>query len=44
MTLDRKMPGSDHAASLEQRGMETLVEHIRAIEEALGTPEKQYCQ
>lgn len=42
ITLDRSMPGSDHAASLAPRGMEILVEHIRAIEEAMGVPEKQY--
>ena len=42
ITLDRAMPGSDHAASLAPRGMQILVEHIRAIEEALGVPEKQY--
>jgi sialic acid synthase SpsE len=42
ITLDRMMPGSDHAASLEKRGMQTLVEHIRVIEDALGVSEKQY--
>lgn len=42
ITLDRAMPGSDHAASLERRGMETLVRHIRSVETALGSSEKQF--
>lgn len=35
-TLDRTLPGPDHAASIEPHGLETLVRHIRAIEDALG--------
>lgn len=35
-TLDRTLPGPDHAASLEPHGMEELVRHIRAVEEAMG--------
>lgn len=35
-TLDRTLPGPDHAASLEPHGLEELVRHIRAVEEALG--------
>lgn len=35
-TLDRTRRGPDHAASLEPHGLETLVRHIRAIEQALG--------
>lgn len=42
ITLDRTMPGSDHGASLGPEGMRMLVERIRAFEEALGVPEKQY--
>ena len=42
ITLDRAMPGSDHAASLEYRGMETLVNHIRFIEKAKGDKEKHF--
>ena len=42
ITLDRMLPGSDHVVSLAPVGMETLVRHIRAVEEALGVPEKQY--
>lgn len=35
-TLDRTLPGPDHAASLEPHGLEMLVRHIRAVEEAMG--------
>lgn len=40
-TLDRNLPGPDHAASLEPRGLTDLVLGIRAIERALGTGIKQ---
>ncbi|MDN4616190.1 N-acetylneuraminate synthase family protein [Leifsonia sp. F6_8S_P_1B] len=36
ITLDRTMWGSDHAASLEPHGLNTLVRDIRIIESALG--------
>jgi len=36
ITLDRAMWGSDHAASLEPHGLETLVRDIRIVEKALG--------
>lgn len=36
LTLDRTMWGSDHAASLEPRGMESLVRDIRIVETAMG--------
>jgi N,N'-diacetyllegionaminate synthase len=40
-TLDRTMPGPDHAASLDAFGMERLIIHLRQdIEPALGSPEK----
>jgi sialic acid synthase SpsE len=35
-TLDRTLPGPDQAASLEPHGCETMIRHIRAVEEALG--------
>lgn len=35
-TLDRTRKGPDHAASLEPRGLETLIRHVRAVEESLG--------
>jgi len=40
-TLDRTMKGTDQAASLEPRGMEMVVNYIRATEIALGCPEKR---
>jgi N-acetylneuraminate synthase len=36
LTLDRSMPGSDHAASLEPAGFAQLVRDVRVIESALG--------
>jgi N-acetylneuraminate synthase len=36
ITLDRTMWGSDHAASLEPKGLTSLVRDIRIIEEAMG--------
>ena len=40
LTLDRTMRGPDHAASLEPRGFEYLIENVRKVEVALGTGEK----
>ncbi len=40
-TIDRTLPGPDHAASLEPVGLAKLVRDIRHIEEALGQPEKR---
>lgn len=39
-TLDHTMNGPDHAASLEPLGFASLVQSIRKIELALGSPEK----
>jgi N-acetylneuraminate synthase len=39
-TLDRGLPGPDHAASLEPVELRRLVEGIRTIESALGSPLK----
>jgi N-acetylneuraminate synthase len=36
ITLDRAMWGSDHAASLEPRGFQTLVRDIRILQVAMG--------
>jgi N-acetylneuraminate synthase len=36
ITLDRAMYGSDQAASLEKRGLETLVSGIRTIPVVVG--------
>ena len=40
-TLDRTMKGSDHAASLEPQGFSKMVRNIRAIEEAMGSSQKE---
>lgn len=40
-TIDRTLPGPDHAASLEPIGLSKLVRDIRHIEEAMGVPAKQ---
>ena len=37
ITLDRTMPGSDHAASIEPHGLIKLVKEIRSYEKARGT-------
>ncbi len=39
-TLDRTMPGPDHAASVEPRGLEIIVKYSRSIEKGLGSYEK----
>ena len=40
-TLDRSLPGPDHAASLEPDELCALVREVRAVETALGTGIKQ---
>lgn len=40
LTLDHSMKGSDHAASLEPKELERLVQDIRHLEVALGTTKK----
>jgi N-acetylneuraminate synthase len=40
MTLDRRMEGPDHAASLEPGEMKAMIGQIRLAESALGSPEK----
>jgi sialic acid synthase len=40
LTLDKKMKGSDHAASLEPHQFKELVDSIRRIETILGSAEK----
>ncbi len=39
-TLDKKMKGGDHKASLEPSEMKVLVDSIRRIENILGVPER----
>jgi len=40
-TLDRRLPGPDHKASLEPNELRNLVRSIRNVEKALGLPEKR---
>lgn len=44
ITLDRAMYGSDQAASLEERGLETMVKGIRSYEVSFGTGEKVFSE
>jgi N-acetylneuraminate synthase/N,N'-diacetyllegionaminate synthase len=41
VTLDRSLPGPDHAASLEPAELKRLVDSIRVVEAALGTGRKE---
>lgn len=41
ITLDRTMPGSDQAASLEPDGLKRVVSNIRRLEQALGSSMKE---
>jgi N,N'-diacetyllegionaminate synthase len=43
-TLDRALPGPDHAASIEPVELEQLVRSIRIVESALGTSRKRPSQ
>ncbi|MBM3527055.1 MAG: N-acetylneuraminate synthase [Alphaproteobacteria bacterium] len=40
-TLDRRLPGPDHRASLEPSELKSMIEKIRAVEAALGDGVKQ---
>jgi sialic acid synthase len=40
ITLDRSMKGTDHPGALQEAGLMKLVEYIRAINKAIGNPEK----
>lgn len=37
VTLNRKMSGPDHAASIEIEELQTMVRHIREVEQAMGS-------
>ena len=41
ITLERTMPGSDHAASLEPDGIKRVVGNIRRLEKAMGDGTKR---
>jgi N,N'-diacetyllegionaminate synthase len=40
-TLDRKLPGPDHASSLDPDTFKAMVQAIRTVESALGSPVKK---
>lgn len=40
-TLDRGLPGPDHAASIEPKELREMVDAIRKVEAAFGSPEKR---
>lgn len=40
-TLDRRLPGPDHKASIEPDELNKLIESIRQVEQAIGFPLKQ---
>ena len=40
-TLDRKMPGPDHIASIEPNDLSKMIESIRQVEQAIGSSLKQ---
>lgn len=44
VTLDRTLPGPDHAASLEPQGLERVVHYIRTVEAALGDGVKRFLE
>ncbi len=39
-TLDRNLPGPDHQASLEPEELKTMIQGVRQVEQALGSPLK----
>src|SRR5690606_6991413 len=39
-TLDRSLPGPDHRASLEPDELKAMIQQIRTVEKALGSPVK----
>lgn len=44
LTLDKTLPGPDHAASLEPAEFKRMVEAIRNVEKAMGSGIKQPCE
>lgn len=39
-TMDRTLPGPDHAASLEPDELQQMISNIRSVEKVMGSPEK----
>jgi N-acetylneuraminate synthase len=44
LTLDRSMPGPDHAASIEPNEFKAMIDQIRRVEKMLGHSEKRAAQ
>jgi sialic acid synthase SpsE len=44
LTLDRTLPGPDHASSLEPAEFKQMVQAIRNVEKAMGNGIKQPCE
>jgi N,N'-diacetyllegionaminate synthase len=44
LTLDRRLPGPDHRASLEPADFAEMVRQLRSVESALGSELKQPCE
>ncbi len=42
VTLSRAMPGTDHAAALEEEGLRRMIRYIRLCEQAMGNGEKAF--
>ena len=42
LTLDRSLPGPDHAASADPEGFAELVQRLRKLESMLGSSERRY--
>lgn len=40
-TLDRSLKGPDHSYALEPRELEDMIKHIRSVEAAMGSPNKE---
>jgi len=40
LTMDRQLPGPDHKASIEPSEFKSMVDHIRDVEQALGSGQK----
>ena len=38
--MDRKLPGPDHAASLEPDELQQMIHNIRTVEQVMGSPVK----
>ncbi|XP_065347612.1 sialic acid synthase isoform X2 [Cloeon dipterum] len=44
ITLSKTLRGSDHACSLEPQGLRDLIQAVRCVEVAMGSPQKSFLQ